>query len=190
MNPGVQPDLTTSARYQTLWHNEVLKHLNWLRSVIRARLGDQFAVEDVLNDVVVDALAVENPREKIQFVAPWLYRLAIHKTLLFRRKCGRRNRAYEAKAWLAQAQYSSVHFIAPLEGMLEAERHQAVRDAMQRINGKDSEILSLKYVHDWDYQTISENLGIDYWKVVHRLRRARNRLRTELLKNVNFRSST
>jgi len=169
------------AMNQERWHAELLGHLSWLRSIVRARLGDANSVEDVLNDVMADALAVDDAQVRVKSPAPWLYRVAIRKTLLFRRKCGRRRRAYQAQAEISRGRNGIAEIATPLELMVHEERQQSVRDAMLRLRGQDSEILLLKYVHDWTYDSISENLGIDYWKVVHRLRRAREKLRLELI---------
>ena len=167
---------------QHRWHAALLEHMSWLRSVVRARLGDPDSVEDVLNDVLTDALALSQPTETIQCLGPWLYRLAIRKSLLFRRKCGRRRRAYRSCAEFVQARDGEADVTTPLEQMLHAERQAMVRHAMLQLGGQDAEVLMLKYVHHWSYDEISKNLGVDYGKVVHRLRRARKRLREELLK--------
>lgn len=169
---------------QKSWHEELLKHLDWLRSVVQSRLRESEFVEDVVNDVIADALALSNPHATVAKPAPWLYRLAIRKVLLFRRKLGRRRRAYQACRELNPTPNSNGQQ-TPLESLLGRERQHAVRIALSQLSGKDVEILLLKYVHEWNYEAISENLGIDYWKVVHRLRQARNRLRGKLLQSLH-----
>lgn len=150
--------------------------MKWLRSVVRSRLGEDHSVEDVLNDVVADALAIEDPLKRIKNPAPWLYRLAIRKVLLFRRKSGRRRKAYRLHSETNNTSIDQA-CVTPLDYVLLAEKQTVVRKALTELAGQDAEILTLKYVHDWSYSQISENLGIDYWKVVHRLRQARRRLR-------------
>ncbi len=161
------------------WNDHLLSQLDWLRSIVSARLGEPQAVDDVLSEVMSDALAIDNP-QAIKQPAPWLYRLAVRKTLLFRRSCGRRRRLEQNAQQQFAAESREANYSTPLELMLQAERDEVVRQALQRLQGRDVEVLLLKYVHEWDYRQISEKLGLDYWKVVHRLRKAREHLRREL----------
>ena len=167
------------------WHQQLLVHLDWLRSVVRSRLGEPQSVDDVLQDVVADALAVENPLT-IEQPSSWLYRLAVRKSLLHRRFLGRRRRAHENLAAVSIDQNDLRSGPTPLETILGTERQSAVRTALHRLAGRDIEILTLKYVHGWDYETICKTLGLNYWKVVHRLRIARRNLKVELLQARKF----
>ncbi len=164
------------------WHRQLLAHLDWLRSVVRSRLGDRQNVDDVLQDVMADALAVENPMT-IRQPTPWLYRLAVRKSLLHRRFMGRTRRVQTRLAGFAEHQSDNRTLSTPLEQLLGKEQQKQVQESLRHLNGRDVEILTLKYVHGWDYETISQNLGFDYWKVVHRLRIARQNLKKQLLGN-------
>ncbi|MFH1268527.1 MAG: sigma-70 region 4 domain-containing protein, partial [Planctomycetota bacterium] len=55
-----------------------------------------------------------------------------------------------------------------------------VRTALERLPGRDAEILLLKYTEDWSYRELAERLGISRSAVQARLHRARKRMRTEL----------
>ena len=160
------------------WNEQLLSHFDWLRIVVRSRLSQPQNVDDVLQDVMADALAV-NPAE-IRMVKPWLYRLAIRKVYLSRRSAGRKRRAYN-RLETEDSKTSD----SPLDLVLGKERRHLVAVAMKKLSGKDIEVLVLKYVHHWSYQTISDNLGISLSKVTHRLRLARARLRTELTKMID-----
>ena len=167
------------AQVDPVWKKEVLRHSDWLRSVVRARLGSASAVDDIVQDVFSDALSIGSGHESIQHPAPWLYRIAIRKVLLWRRATGRQRKALNR----VRDGYSSTAnpgTAIPLDLLLQAESSSKVRQALQRISGRDAEILVLKYIHGWSYDGISQNLGIDKTKIAHRLRRARQRLRTEL----------
>jgi len=74
------------------WTRAVEENRRWLTAVLRARLGDINAVDDVLQEV---GLAVLNqPRRPTdpQKVAPWLYRIALRKSVDYRRSQGRQRR--------------------------------------------------------------------------------------------------
>ena len=70
--------------------------------------------------------------------------------------------------------------VDPLSWLLSDERQQLVRAAIERLPGRDAEILLLKYTEQWSYQQIADHLGIGHSAVESRLHRARARLRTEL----------
>ncbi len=155
------------------WNDQLLSQVDWLRNVVRSRLGEPQSVDDVLQDVMTDAIAADGG--EIRTIRPWLYRLAIHKVFMFRRKAGRRRRAYQ-RIESVDAEEDNT----PLDLLLGQERQNLVAKAMERLGGKDTEILVLKYVQGWSYRTISENLDISLAKVTQRLRTARSRLRNEL----------
>ena len=64
--------------------------------------------------------------------------------------------------------------------MLAEERRQLVRVAVERLPGRDAELLLLKYSQNWSYHQIAEHLGISHSAVESRLHRARGKLRSEL----------
>ena len=162
------------------WNCEITSHLDWLRCVVQSRLHESDRVDDLVHDVVADALAVKDPANQIVNPGPWLYRLAIRKVLLFRRSQGRQRRAMTRLKELQEVS-GARQVDSPLETMLADDRGKAIRDALAQLNGRDVEILNLKYAHGWSYEQISKTLGINNGKVVYRLRIARDRLRAQLL---------
>ena len=68
----------------------------------------------------------------------------------------------------------------PLDWLIAAERRRLVRVALERLSGRDAEILLLKYSHNWSYHQIADHLGVSHSAVEARLHRARKRLRNEL----------
>lgn len=68
----------------------------------------------------------------------------------------------------------------PLDWLLGDERRQMVRTALDKLPGRDAEILLMKYAEDCSYQEIANRLGIGHSAVEARLHRARGRLRTAL----------
>jgi RNA polymerase sigma-70 factor (ECF subfamily) len=57
---------------------------------------------------------------------------------------------------------------------------ELTRQALLSLEGRDAEILLLKYGERWSYRQIAERLGITDKAVDCRLLRARERLRNEL----------
>lgn len=159
-----------------VWNQRILEHESWLRTVVRSRLSRPDEVEDVLQSVLSDALAFSNRSAEVQSMGPWLYRMAVNGVLQFRRKCGRRRKLHQGYADTAETTES----VEPLDLVIGDERRRLVQRTLENMTGEDAEILLLKYVHGWSYEDISQRLGLDGYRVAHRLRRARSRLRRQL----------
>ena len=63
---------------------------------------------------------------------------------------------------------------------MRQERVALTRQAMVALEGRDAEVLLLKYGERWSYRQIAEHLGITEKAVDCRLLRARERLRQRL----------
>jgi RNA polymerase sigma-70 factor (ECF subfamily) len=163
------------------WHSALAQHQRWLRTVIFARVREPQAVEEVLQDVALAAIKQQAPLTDAGKVAPWLYRLAVLQSLLYRRRCGRRRKLHDRYA--SQFEQGERDFSPPpdpLSWLLASERRALVRQALVRLPGRDAEILLLKYAEGWSYRQIAAHLGIGHAAVEARLHRARQRMRTEL----------
>lgn len=162
------------------WAAALAEHERWLRTVVRARLGEPQAVEEVIQDVSVAALEQRSPLADPSKVGAWLYRLAIRKSLLYRRSRGRQRKL--AGRYAERLSHGSLGQLEndPLGWLLSAERHQLVRNALDRLAPRDAEILLLKYTENWTYRDLAEHLGTTTSAIEARLHRVRRRLREEL----------
>jgi RNA polymerase sigma-70 factor (ECF subfamily) len=113
-------------------------------------------------------------------VAPWLYRLAVTQSLLYRRKQGRRRKLTGAYAERIRPTEADTREPDPLDWLLADERRRMVRTALERLARRDREILMLKYSEDWSYKELAEHLGISQTALQARLHRARQRLREQI----------
>ena len=171
---------TDAARPSIDWPQELARHGRWLRTVVAARLACREGVEEVLQEVALAAVAQRAPLTDPDKVGPWLYRLAVTQTLLYRRKLGRQRRLTERFANRLQPCESNSREADPLSWLLAHERRQFVRQALDRIARRDREILLLKYSEGWNYHQLAKHLGISHSAVETRLHRARARLRDEM----------
>lgn len=161
------------------WPAMLAKHDRWLRTVVLARIGELHGVDEVLQEVSLAAVAQKAPLHDASKVAPWLYRLAVTQSLMYRRKQGRRRKLTDRYA----ARYRPTEADSrpdPLAWLLADERRKLVRKALARLSQRDAEILLLKYTEDWSYRDLAEHLGTSESAVEARLHRARARLRQEL----------
>ncbi len=162
------------------WPAELARHDRWLRTVIRARLGEPQAVDEVIQEVSLAAVRGRSPLVDPSKVAPWLYRLAVTQSLLYRRKMGRRRNLTDRYAQRFRPTEEDCRERDPLGWLLSEERRDQVRKALERLPKRCIEILLLKYTEDWSYCQLAEHLGISESAVESRLHRARKRLREEL----------
>lgn len=159
-----------------IWNQRILDQEAWLRTVVRSRLSAPADVDDVMQSVMSDAIAAGYRQSEVNALGPWLYRLAVNAVLQFRRKCGRRRKLHDRYSSLVATEDS----IEPLQLLVGIEQQVIVQSALNGLPGEDVEILLLKYVHGWNYTRISQQLGLEGYRVAHRLRRARERLKHQL----------
>ena len=162
------------------WPATLAKHDRWLRTVVLARLRELDGVDEVLQEVSMAAVAQKAPLQDASKVAPWLYRLAVMQSLLYRRKMGRRRKLVDRYAARTRPTEADSRQLDPLGWLLADERRQMVRRALGRLPEREAEILLLKYTEDWSYRDLAEHLGTTESAIEARLYRARARLRQEL----------
>ena len=80
------------------WPATLAQHERWLRTVVLSRLRELEGVDEVLQEVSMAAVAQKAPLQDAAKVAPWLYRLAVTQSLLYRRKLGRRRKLVDRYA--------------------------------------------------------------------------------------------
>jgi RNA polymerase sigma-70 factor (ECF subfamily) len=162
------------------WQAALEKHDRWLRTIVYARVGEPQAVDEVMQEVSLAAVRQRAPLEDPAKVAPWLYRLAVTQSLLYRRKQGRRRKLTDRYAQRFRPSEADARQSEPLGWLMAEERRQMIRTAVARLPGRDAELLLLKYTEDCSYRDLAERLGITESAVEARLHRARQRLRHEL----------
>jgi RNA polymerase sigma-70 factor (ECF subfamily) len=162
------------------WSAELARHDRWLRCVVLARLGERQGVDEVLQEVALAAVRQRSPIQDETKVAPWLYRLAVTQSLLYRRRLVRKRKLVERYAERVRPTEDDTREYDPLEWLLGDERRRLIRTALAKLAPRDSEILLLKYAEDWNYYQIAERLGVSHSAVETRLHRARARLREAL----------
>ena len=162
-------------------HALLARHSRWLRTVVLARTGSADAVDEVLQEVAVAFANGDSFPTDANAVAPWLYRVAVRQSLLYRRRLGRERRLNFNFARVVRPGESDEKAIDPLGWLLAEERRKLVRLALKKLAPKDSEMLLLKYTEHWSYRELASHLGVSVSAVESRLHRARARLRHELV---------
>jgi RNA polymerase sigma-70 factor (ECF subfamily) len=149
---------------------------------VLARLGERQAVDEVMQEVALAAVAQRSPLLDPAKVGAWLYRLAVRQALLFRRHRGRQSRLegrYARDREPAEC-VGANHDPDPLDWLVRDERRDLVRRALAGLARRDAEILLLKYTEGWSYRELAAHLGVGEGAIEARLHRARRRLRDAL----------
>lgn len=162
------------------WQTTLANHERWLRKVVLARVGESGAVDEVMQEVALAAIEQQAPIADVAKIAPWLYRVAVMQSLVYRRRQGRRRKLAQRYAEREQPMEHDGRVLDPLGWLLAGERQQLVRRAMARLPGRDVEILLLKYTENWSYEQLAQHTGASESAIESRLYRARCRLRKEL----------
>ncbi len=158
------------------------QHAPWLRTVVRHRLGEPQAVDDVMQDVALSVFRQTAPIRDPERIAPWLYRIAVRQTLMYRRSAGRRRKLQAGYADAVQVVGPDGESTNPLRWLMSDERETSIRQAIESLPDIDREILMLKYTENWNYKQLADHLGVTLHTVEYRLLRAKKRLRKELAK--------
>jgi RNA polymerase sigma-70 factor (ECF subfamily) len=171
--------ITMSATSPTIdWAAALGRHDRWLRTAVLARLGERQAVDEVMQEVALAAVAQKAPLADASRVGAWLYRLAVRQALLYLRRRGRRARLGDRQPLDGPAaERQDPAALEPLDWLLRDERRLLVREALGRLARRDAEILLLKYTEGWSYRELAEHMGVSESAIEARLHRARARLR-------------
>ena len=154
-----------------------LENESWLRTVVRSRIPEQEAVEDIMQNIALALVRQRENLDEINKVGAWLYQVAVKQVLMYRRTRGRR-RKFENRVAEAPAEVMPVNeSVNPLERVLAAEKQQHVQNAMQHLDELDRQILMLKYSEGWTYRQLADQMGVKEDTVEYRLAKARKNLR-------------
>ena len=162
------------------WQAALAEHHRWLRTVVRARIGEADGVDDVLQEVSLAAVKDGHRLRDAAKLAPWLYRLAVVAALQYRRRLGRRRKLVDRYADRLPPGDRDEREPDPLGWLLAEEQRALVRRALAAMPRRDAEILLLKYTENWSYRQLAEHLGLSTSAVEARLHRARQTMRRRL----------
>ena len=161
------------------WPEELSRHARWLRTVVFGRLGDGHLVDDLLQEIGLAVSKADTRPVDPTKVAPWLYQVAVRQCLMFRRKLGRQRRLHEGYANHRETA-GAVRDVEPMHWLMQEERSESLRAALQTLPELDRQILLLKHLENWTYQQLADHLGVSIHTIEHRLLKARKTLRRQL----------
>ncbi|MFN6208053.1 MAG: RNA polymerase sigma factor [Planctomycetota bacterium] len=161
------------------WTEELERTRTWMLKVLRSRVGDAHAADDLLQEVAVAVLRQSSRPTNPGKVAPWLYRLTVRQAINFHRRTKRR----QWQPLLAEQEPTADRETSPLEWIVASEQKADVQRALAKLKPRDREILLLKYTENWTYEELARHTGAKVKTIEYRLLKARQRLRRLIMQN-------
>ena len=179
-NGWTRPNRRVNVTTMTLTAQTVfLENESWLRTVVRSRVQETDAVEDIMQNIALALVRQRDTLREIGQLGGWLYQVAVKQVLMYRRTKGRR-RNFHNRLVTQTSPESLTSNVDPAAGVLAAEERSAVREAMQELDELDRQVMMLKYVEGWTYRQLADNLGVSENTIEYRLLKARRRLKSML----------
>lgn len=170
--PNVNCWLIASMSPQILF----LENESWLRTVVRSRVGESDAVDDIMQNIAVALVKQKDSLTEINRISAWLYQVAVKQVLMYRRTRGRR-RNFEDRIVKDPSVSKAFETADPVARVLAAEEREQVQLGVNQLDELDRQILMLKYSEGWTYRQLADHLGIKEDTVEYRLAKARRQLR-------------
>lgn len=145
-----------------------------LRRLVHRLLGwpaQAAEVDDVVQETLLAAWTHRKSYRGEAALATWLHRIAVRKCQGHARRAALRRRLF---GWLERAPEPAA---LPVEA---DDRHDDMRQALQRLGHGDREVLVLRYLEQRPVEALVALLGCSRAAIDQRLSRARTRLRAEL----------
>ncbi|MEM0925000.1 MAG: sigma-70 family RNA polymerase sigma factor [Planctomycetota bacterium] len=159
---------------------DVLVHqLEWLRGIVQSRIADRSRTDDVLQEVAVAAVKTRERFESVEDVKSWLYRVSIRQMALVER-CEVRQRKklkglYESSPAMLQPDH--------LESM-QGPDGPDLQKALAHLADRDRVLLKQRYQDRMSCADIAREQSVSESAIQSRLLRARRRLRSLLIRQI------
>ena len=150
-------------------------HQEKIARLVHRLLGWPSDVDDVVQDVFVDALKNLRRFDGRSSVLTWLTRIAINRA-----------RSHQRKQWLWIGFRQKLQYLplplgegrgeGPADPLATAETIEQVHVAIRQLKQSDREIIVLRYLEEISVEEIANTLGLSRGAVDVRLTRARQRL--------------
>ncbi len=143
--------------------------------VIRKIVGDSHA-DDVMQDFIIHLFSKLRQFRFESSLETWAHRIAINQSLQYLRKMKRDEQRIQKTAETGEMSGATNSQIEVYDDK------EVLALAMQQITGEQRAILHMKEVEGLEYSVIASVLGIPEGTVGSRLNKARNELRTSLVR--------
>jgi len=159
---------------------------NPMYSMVYHILGDGFDAADVVQNVFVKIIRGIKQFHGNSSLKTWIYRIAVHEALNYRRSWSRRRRREvfslddEPREGLVHAGPGRTQPQTPYELLEQSERGEIVARALRSLAEPYRTVVVLREVENLSYEEITEIVGVAEGTVKSRLKRGRELLRRKL----------
>lgn len=165
------------ARREEAFRQLVQRHAGPLAGFLRSFVSDRVEVEDLVQEVF---LRVYRAQERYQpgggaRFRTWLFRIGRNLALNARRDRARRRSTQLEEAWVGADPAPG-----PLGEAIAGQQVAAVRAALARLEGRDREVLALRFREGLEHKEIARVVGGSPAAVKQRVWRVLQRLKQEL----------
>lgn len=154
-----------------------VRHGDELRRFVLGLLGDADLAADVVQSTFLKAVE-DGGAARAESPKAWLFRVAYREAITARRRRTARDGALRRLADLLPGPTRSTP--QPVEGLIQAERIEAVRQALERLPGDQARVVRARIHDDRTFAEIARDLKLPIGTVLTRMRRALARLRAAI----------
>jgi len=155
------------------------RHAPELHHFVARFTGDSIVAEDVVQEAFLQVHSSAGAFDPTRRFKPWLFTIAANKARDYLRKLSRR-REVPFDAFIGNENETGQRFldllsggdVLPHEDLLLEEKHTFVRNIVEQIPTRFSEVLILAYYHRFSYKEIAQIVGIPLGTVKSRLHAA------------------
>lgn len=157
----------------------VRRHSQEIHQFVQRFVRDSVTAEDVVQETFLQVYHSAGAFDQSRRFKPWLFTIAANKARDYLRRLSRR-REVPFEAQVGNEGDSGRRFIdllsgddvLPVEDLLLEEKRRSVREVMEAMPAKFSEVLILAYYHRFSYKEIAEIVGVPLGTVKSRLHAA------------------
>ena len=150
------------------------RHAEELRRFLWGVLRDADAVQDVFQSSLLIALK-EGATAREETMKGWIFRVAYHEALQYRRRLGTTRKVLSQAVWIAKTAVAGAD-----DELQRKETQQEVREALDRLPETEQEVVRLRIHQDLTFAEVALELGIPLGTVLTRMRSALQKLRQKL----------
>ncbi|MBU0971668.1 MAG: sigma-70 family RNA polymerase sigma factor [Proteobacteria bacterium] len=155
-------------------------HMKLLYNVALKYVGNVFDAEDIVQETYLMAFNKFHQLKEPESCKPWLLRILRNNFL----KSCRKNQNQQRLSETAYIEFLKNHLRqkGADEMLVEESENKTLNEAIDKLPVKYREVLALYYMDDMLYKEIAQILNIPMGTVMSRLTRAREGIKTNLLK--------
>lgn len=157
------------------WAAELDRHRDWMRGLVRARVGNADAADDVMQDVSLAVIRQNGRPTEAAKVRSWLYQVVVRRVADYFRRSFRHERLI-----VDAADYQSAIVCGNSDTTDANEEAALLKAALKNLPEVEREIFQRKYAENWSYRQLCEHFELSERAIEYRLVRAKERLRSEL----------